>query len=40
MGKGMEPKKGYNQKKYAKGYDQIKWKTNEPRPVRNNKDAK
>ena len=43
MGKGMEPKKGYNQKKYAKGYDQIKWgKTSEPRakPIRNNKDAK
>ncbi len=25
MGKGMEPQKGYNQKKYLKGYDKIDW---------------
>ena len=25
MGKGMEPKKGYNQKKYETNYDDIDW---------------
>jgi hypothetical protein len=25
MGKGMEPKKGYNQKAYDENYDQIDW---------------
>ena len=25
MGKGMEPKKGYNQKKYEANYDGIDW---------------
>jgi CDGSH-type Zn-finger protein len=25
MGKGMEPKKGYNDKKYKKNYDDIDW---------------
>ncbi len=28
MGKGMTPKKGYDQKKYDKNYSQIKWNTN------------
>jgi hypothetical protein len=25
MGKGMEPKKGYNQKKYEANYNDIDW---------------
>lgn len=25
MGKGMEPKKGYNDKKYKANYDEIDW---------------
>ena len=25
MGKGMEPKKGYNDKKYKDNYDDIDW---------------
>ena len=25
MGKGMEPKKGYNDKKYKSNYDEINW---------------
>lgn len=25
MGKGMEPKKGYNDKKYKDNYDEIDW---------------
>ncbi len=25
MGKGMQPKKGYNQKAYEQNYDQIDW---------------
>lgn len=25
MGKGMEPKKGYNDKKYKDNYDSIDW---------------
>jgi hypothetical protein len=25
MGKGMQPKKGYNQKKYDENYDSIDW---------------
>jgi len=25
MGKGMQPKKGYDQKKYDKNYDSIDW---------------
>jgi hypothetical protein len=25
MGKGMQPKKGYNQKKYEENYDGIDW---------------
>lgn len=25
MGKGMEPKKGYNQKAYDANYDEIDW---------------
>jgi CDGSH-type Zn-finger protein len=32
MGKGMEPKKGYNDKKYKENYDDINWSS-----VRKNK---
>ena len=27
MGKGMTPKKGYNDKKYKEAYDKIDWST-------------
>ena len=35
MGKGMEPKKGYNDKKYKDNYDTIDWsKTREVQQTR------
>ena len=37
MGKGMEPKKGYNDKKYIDNYDGIDWsKTREVQQTRKN----
>ena len=37
MGKGMEPKKGYNDKKYKDNYDSIDWsKTREVQQTRKN----
>ena len=35
MGKGMEPKKGYNDKKYKDNYDDIDWSS-----TRNKKNKK
>jgi len=35
MGKGMEPKKGYNQKKYEANYNDIDWSS-----TRKNKNKK
>jgi hypothetical protein len=35
MGKGMSPKKGYNQKKYDENYDSIDWsKTRKPKETK------
>jgi len=35
MGKGMQPKKGYNQKKYDSNYDLIDWsKTRKPKETK------
>ena len=38
MGKGMQPKKGYDQKKYEANYDDIDWSST--RKNTNNKDKK
>jgi hypothetical protein len=35
MGKGMQPKKGYDQKKYDANYDSIDWsKTRKPKETK------
>ena len=37
MGKGMEPKKGYNDKLYKANYDSINWNTDKINYGKNNK---
>lgn len=37
MGKGMKPKKGYNQKKYLDNYDTIVWRTPKSNTQKKNK---
>lgn len=37
MGKGMQPKKGYNQKAYDENYDEIDWSKTRKKNVRTSK---
>ena len=37
MGKGMQPKQGYNQKLYDKNYDEIDWSSTRKKKNENNK---
>jgi hypothetical protein len=40
MGKGMQPKAGYNQKKYDENYDSIDWSKTRNKKYENNKTSK
>jgi hypothetical protein len=40
MGKGMQPKAGYNQKLYDQNYDDIDWSSTRKQSDENNKTAK